>query len=126
MDKFIFGKGNRSVFTVESLLDAMNLHPETKAAYLDHVGNGLSVGGLIPGSKDEVIRLSESTTSIVVMAPDCEVVEVPCECDHKEDDHSGFSVSDTTGTPKDEAVVSTEQSAAEAANPQAAESEVTQ
>lgn len=109
MDKFIFGKGNRSVFTIEELLGKLGLHQDVLQTYLDHVGNGLSVGGIIPGSKDEVIRLSEDTSSIVVMAPDCEVVEIPCECNHQEDDHSAAG---------QENPVSTEQPASESENPQ--------
>jgi hypothetical protein len=80
-NNFKYGLGNKSIFTAGEILKEIGAAKEyTKAA-----GNGLNIAGLNIHSLDHVIRFSESTEKMVIMAPGLEPIEIDCEFTGEED-----------------------------------------
>lgn len=75
-----YGKGEKSKVTVEQVLQAAKVGQ----AYLDKVGNGLSIGGVNATTFDKVFRIPEGTTELEILAPELDPVVVTLEFDEVE------------------------------------------
>lgn len=61
-----------TIYTVKELLDALGIARRAKKA----VGRGLTIGGLNIASLEQTIRIPDGTTSLLVIIPGAEPMEI--------------------------------------------------